>query len=78
MTARLDETAAEFEPHRRRLTGLAYRMLGSLSEAEDIVQDAWLRWHRLGADGPSSDKEGLLLDVGPENLRAARQSMAGG
>src|SRR5687768_4171871 len=45
MTARFDETAAEFEPHRRRLTGLAYRMLGSLSEAEDIVQDAWLRWN---------------------------------
>jgi RNA polymerase sigma-70 factor, ECF subfamily len=40
-----DEAAATFEPHRRRLTGLAYRMLGSLSEAEDIVQDAYLRWH---------------------------------
>lgn len=37
-----------FEPHRRRLTGLAYRMLGSLAEAEDVVQDAFLRWH--GAD----------------------------
>jgi RNA polymerase sigma-70 factor (ECF subfamily) len=40
-----DEAAQTFEPHRRRLTGLAYRMLGSLSEAEDIVQDAYLRWH---------------------------------
>lgn len=40
------DTAAGFEPHRRRLTGLAYRMLGSLSEAEDIVQEAWLRWNR--------------------------------
>ncbi|MEN3975981.1 sigma-70 family RNA polymerase sigma factor [Emcibacter sp. SYSU 3D8] len=45
MTARLDESTADFESHRRRLTGLAYRMLGSLSEAEDIVQEAWLRWH---------------------------------
>ena len=34
----------EFETHRRRLFGLAYRMLGSRSEAEDVVQDAWLRW----------------------------------
>jgi len=34
----------DFAPHRRHLLGLAYRMLGSWSEAEDIVQDAWLRW----------------------------------
>jgi RNA polymerase sigma-70 factor, ECF subfamily len=37
--------AEEFEPHRRHLTGLAYRMLGSLAEAEDAVQEAYLRWH---------------------------------
>ena len=36
---------AEFERVRPRLFGIAYRMLGSASEAEDIVQDAWLRWH---------------------------------
>lgn len=40
-----DVTAAGFEPHRPYLTRLAYRMLGSLSDAEDVVQDAWLRWH---------------------------------
>lgn len=34
----------DFEPHRPRLRALAYRMLGSRSEAEDVVQDAWLRW----------------------------------
>jgi RNA polymerase sigma-70 factor, ECF subfamily len=34
-----------FEAHRRYLTGLAYRMLGSMSEAQDMVQDAYLRWH---------------------------------
>jgi RNA polymerase sigma-70 factor (ECF subfamily) len=40
-------TTAEpaFEPHRRYLNRLAYRMLGSVSDAEDIVQDAWLRWN---------------------------------
>lgn len=39
------DPSATFEPHRRRLMGLAYRMLGSLAEAEDVVQDAYLRWH---------------------------------
>ncbi|EWY42465.1 RNA polymerase sigma factor SigJ [Skermanella stibiiresistens SB22] len=36
-----------FETHRPRLVRLAYRMLGSWSDAEDIVQDAWLRWCRV-------------------------------
>ena len=35
----------DFEANRRHLTGLAYRMLGSVAEAEDVVQDAYLRWH---------------------------------
>ena len=39
------DPAATFEPHRRRLLGLAYRMLGSMAEAEDAVQEAYLRWH---------------------------------
>jgi RNA polymerase sigma-70 factor (ECF subfamily) len=39
------DPAAAFEPHRRRLLGLAYRMLGSMAEAEDAVQEAYLRWH---------------------------------
>ena len=33
----------DFEQHRPDLFGLAYRMLGSAAEAEDVVQDAWLR-----------------------------------
>src|SRR5215831_4084374 len=45
MSASLDYDVAAFETHRRALTGLAYRMLGSRAEAEDIVQDAYLRWH---------------------------------
>ena len=39
-----DRHSAEFESHRSRLFGIAYRMLGSASEAEDAVQDAWLRY----------------------------------
>ena len=36
--------ADEFEEHRRHLFAVAYRMLGSVRDAEDVVQDAWLRW----------------------------------
>ncbi|MGV9266190.1 RNA polymerase sigma-70 factor [Kitasatospora sp. NPDC003701] len=39
------DKAQEFEAHRPRLFSLAYRMLGSATEAEDAVQDAYLRWH---------------------------------
>jgi len=39
-----------FETQRPRLKRLAYRMLGSVAEAEDAVQDAWLRWTRAGED----------------------------
>ncbi|MGH3156706.1 MAG: sigma-70 family RNA polymerase sigma factor, partial [Streptosporangiaceae bacterium] len=38
-----DWLAQQFEEHRRRLRAVAYRMLGSVSEAEDAVQEAWLR-----------------------------------
>src|SRR5262249_54633133 len=34
----------DFEPHRQFLVRLAYRMLGSIAEAEDVAQDAYLRW----------------------------------
>jgi RNA polymerase sigma-70 factor (ECF subfamily) len=39
-----DDGVSTFERVRPRLFGIAYRMLGSAAEAEDIVQDAWLRW----------------------------------
>ncbi|MGI5241892.1 RNA polymerase sigma-70 factor [Dactylosporangium sp. CA-139066] len=40
----LDEAAAVFTAVRPRLFGIAYRMLGSVAEAEDLVQDVWVRW----------------------------------
>ncbi len=42
--------AQRFEEHRSRLRAVAYRMLGSLSEADDAVQDTWIRLSRVNAD----------------------------
>ena len=50
MNAATEGEVASFESHRRALTGLAYRMLGSRAEAEDVVQDAYLRWHEADHD----------------------------
>ena len=41
----MDAQTALFQQYRPRLFGLAYRMLGSPSDAEDVLHDAWLRWH---------------------------------
>src|ERR1700757_2156417 len=43
-TGNNDDGLAAFAPVRPRLFGIAYRMLGTAAEAEDIVQDVWLRW----------------------------------
>ncbi|MFL9879591.1 sigma-70 family RNA polymerase sigma factor [Herbaspirillum rhizosphaerae] len=40
-----EESTSLFEASRRRLLSISYRMLGSFSEAEDVVQETWLRWH---------------------------------
>jgi RNA polymerase sigma-70 factor (ECF subfamily) len=48
-----------FEAQRGRMFGIAYRMLGSASEAEDIVQDAWLRWQ--AADRSDVEEPGAFL-----------------
>ncbi|WP_350275445.1 RNA polymerase sigma-70 factor [Kribbella sp. HUAS MG21] len=44
MTDDLDDAVAVFNEVRPRLMGIAYRMLGSHTEAEDLVQEVWLRW----------------------------------
>jgi RNA polymerase sigma-70 factor, ECF subfamily len=71
----MTDPALSFEPHRRRLLGLAYRMLGSIAEAEDAVQDAYLRWHAADRDAVSDTRAFLTttttricLDI----LRSAR------
>jgi RNA polymerase sigma factor (sigma-70 family) len=46
-----DELALRFEAHRSHLRGVAYRMLGSLTEADDAVQEGWLRYSRTDTSG---------------------------
>jgi RNA polymerase sigma-70 factor (ECF subfamily) len=69
------DPAASFEPHRHRLLGLAYRMLGSMAEAEDAVQDAYLRWHdadRAGVGDPRAFLMTTTTRICLDVLRSAR------
>ncbi|GAA2647620.1 RNA polymerase sigma factor SigJ [Paractinoplanes durhamensis] len=56
-------TADEFEAERPHLIALAYRMLSSRAEAEDAVQEAWLRYDRARDGGPIHDLRGWLTTV---------------
>jgi RNA polymerase sigma-70 factor (ECF subfamily) len=75
--------ADDFETHRPRLFGLAYRMLGSAADAEDTVQDAYLRFS--GADHAAVERPGAWLAKVVTNLclnrlasaRARREQYAG-
>lgn len=69
-----DATSAVFEAQRPRLLRLAYRMLGSLAEAEDVVQDAWLRWSRvdLSVDQPAAYLTRIVTRLCLDQMRSAR------
>jgi RNA polymerase sigma-70 factor (ECF subfamily) len=56
----ISNPAASFEPYRRRLLGLAYRMLGSMADAEDAVQETYLRWHTADRDTVSNPRAFLM------------------
>jgi RNA polymerase sigma factor (sigma-70 family) len=74
---------ASFEPYRRRLLGLAYRMLGSMADAEDAVQETYLRWQEADRDNVSNPRAFLMttttricLDM-LKSARARREEYAG-
>lgn len=71
----MDDATREFDRLRPRLQGIAYRMLGSVAEAEDIVQDVWLRWHAAAREA-LENAEAWLVAVTTrhsiDRLRAAK------
>jgi RNA polymerase sigma-70 factor (ECF subfamily) len=52
-----------FAEHRRLLLAVAYRMLGSMTDAEDVVQDAWLRWSTVDASTVADPRAYLVTTV---------------
>ncbi|MEU5987911.1 sigma-70 family RNA polymerase sigma factor [Spirillospora sp. NPDC047418] len=60
-TNSLDQAAAAFTDMRPRLFGIAYRMLGSPAEAEEIVQETWLRWQRTERSAVANPTAFLVL-----------------
>jgi RNA polymerase sigma-70 factor (ECF subfamily) len=66
-----DRLAERFEAHRAHLRAVAYRMLGSLAEADDAVQDAWLRLSRAGTQPTYLSSLATLLPSGvSRNLKS--------
>ena len=69
------ESDAVFENHRARAFSVAYRILGSVSDAEDTVQDAWFRWRRSDISAIRNPEAWLVTTVARlaiDQLRAAR------
>ena len=72
----IDPADAAFDAERARLVGLAYRMLGSLVDAEDVVQEAWLRWDRADLDAierPAAWLTTVTSRLAIDRLRAQRR-----
>ena len=69
------DLASTFEAHRKYLLGLAYRMLGSLAEAEDVVQDSFLRWQAADVKAVASPRAFLATiatRLSLDRLKSAR------
>ena len=69
---RPDDTTERFEEHRAHLRAVAYRMLGSLSEADDAVQEAWIRFDRTDTSGVENLRGWLTTVVSRVSLNILR------
>ena len=71
----MTDAATAFEPQRRFLVSVAYRMLGSVTEAEDVVQDAFLRWEgvdRTSIAEPRAYLARIVTRLCLDRLKSAR------
>jgi RNA polymerase sigma-70 factor (ECF subfamily) len=71
----MDSRPEVFQKHRSKLYGIAYRMLGSSSDAEDMLQEAYLRWHRTDVERVQTPEAWLTTTITRlciDRLRAAR------
>ncbi|WP_295811062.1 sigma-70 family RNA polymerase sigma factor [uncultured Nitratireductor sp.] len=71
-----ESPAALFDPLRPRLMRIAYRMLGSIADAEDVVQDAFLRWmktDRVTVRSPEAFLSRIVTRLCLDRLKSARQ-----
>ena len=70
-----EQDQADFERHRRYLGAVAYRMLGSLADAQDVLQEAWLRWRAVdhaGVDNPRGYLTTVVTRLCQDHLGSAR------
>jgi len=77
LNAAMDDATARFQQCRPRVIGVAYRMLGSLAEAEDIAQETWLRWNGTDRDVIENDEAWLVATatrLAIDELRLARRT----
>ncbi|WP_330181736.1 RNA polymerase sigma-70 factor [Nocardia sp. NBC_01503] len=58
-----DHDTDPFVEHRRLLFGTAYQMLGSVTDAEDILQDAWIKWHAADRESVEHPKSYLVRTI---------------
>ncbi|MEV1204523.1 sigma factor, partial [Microbispora rosea] len=68
-------TIEVFTTHRSLLAGVAYRILGSAADAEDVVQEAWLRWAEVDAASVANPKAYLVrvtTNLAVDRLRRVR------
>src|SRR4051812_244767 len=65
----------EFQSQRARLFSIAYRMLGSAAEAEDVLQDAWLRWEVAdGIESPPAWLSTVVTRLSLDRLKSAQRT----
>lgn len=70
----VEKSVALFETHRPHMLGVAYRMLSSVSDAEDVLQEAWLRWAKVDPEDVGNAEAFLTTVVGRLSLDHLRHA----